>query len=71
MQQSSILLNSTDKFEVLEEIQNLNSRKSPSGIDISVDVFKHSKFFITSYIVRSFNKMLRKGEYSDIQELQK
>ena len=53
-QQSSIFLNPTDKFEVLEEIANLSSRKSPGYIDIPVDALKHSKFIIANYIVRSF-----------------
>ena len=70
-QQSLIFLNPTDEFEVLEEIQNLSSRKFPGYINIPVDVFKHSKFVIASYIVRSFNNMLRKGEYPDILNIAK
>ena len=65
-QQSSIFLNLTDEFEVLEEIQNLSSRKFLGYINIPVNVFKNSKFIIASYIVISLNNMLRKGEYPDI-----
>ena len=49
-QRSSIFLNPTDEFEVLEEIQNLSFQKFPGYIDIPVDVFEHSKFVIASYI---------------------
>ena len=70
-QQSSIVLSSTDNYEVLEALNNLCSYKSSGYIDIPIELYKHSKFVICNYLVRSFNCMLEEGEYPDIFKIAK
>ena len=70
-QQSSIVLSSTNNCEVLEALNNFCSYKSSGYIDIPIELYKHSKFVICNYLVRSFNCMLEEDEYPSIFKMAK
>ena len=65
-QSSSIVLQFTDKHEIIELIASLNCRKYPGYIDIPTALFKESKFLISGHLARVFNKCLETGSYPDI-----
>ena len=43
---SSIVIQPTDEYEVIQIISSLNNRKSPSAIDIPISLIKEAKFVI-------------------------
>ena len=63
---SSIVLQPTNVYEIIEIISSLKDRKSPGYIDIPVRIIKESKFLISDYLANSFNESLETGSYSDI-----
>ena len=62
---SSVILNPTDHYEIVEIIDSLNSHKTPGFIDIPVALIKSSKQIIASYLSRSLNECINQGFYPD------
>ena len=67
-QSSSIVLQSRDEQEI---IAGLNCRKFTRYIDIPTALFKESKFLISRYLARVFNKCLETDCCPDILKVAK
>ena len=66
---SSIVLQPTDVYEIIEIISSLKDHKSPGYIDIPVRIIKESKFLISDYLANSFNESLETGSYPDVLKM--
>ena len=66
---SSIVLQPTDVYEIIEIISSLKDHKSPGYIDISVHIIKESKFLISDYLANSFNESLETGSYPEVLQI--
>ena len=66
---SSIVLQPTDVYEIIEIISSLNDHKSPGYIDIPVGIIKESKLLISDYLANSFYESLETGSYPDILKI--
>ena len=66
---SSIVLQSTDFYEIIEIISPLKDHKFPGYIDIPVRIIKESKFLISDYLANSFNESLETGSYPDVLKI--
>ena len=66
---SSIVLQPTDFYEIIEIISFLKDRKSPGYIDIPVRIIKESQFLISDYLANSFNESLETGSYPDVLKI--
>ena len=63
---SSIVIQPTDEYKVIQTISSLNNRKSPGSIDIPISLIKEAKFVIAGYLTNSFNECLELGIYPDV-----
>ena len=68
---SSVILQPTHAYEILEIITGLDINKSPGYIDIPVILIKESKFLISHYLATSFNECIETGTYPDILKIAK
>ena len=68
---NSLCLNSTDEFEIMGIINNLNANKSPGHDELPILFIKESKYAICSYLTNTINKCLLKGHYPDILKIAK
>ena len=66
---SSIVLQPTDAYEIIEIISSLNDHKSPGFLDIPIRIIKEAKFVIAEYLAGSFNESLVSGIYSDVLKI--
>ena len=66
---SSIVLQRTDVYEVVETISSLNDHKSPGYLDIPICIIKESKYLIAGYLADSFNECIESGNYPDILKI--
>ena len=66
---SSIVLQLTDVYKVIEIIFSLNDHKSPGYIDILMRIIKESKFLISDYLANFFNESLETGSYPDLLKI--
>ena len=66
---SSIVLQPTDVYEIVEIISCLNDHKSPGYLDIPICVIKESKYLIAGYLSDSFNECIESGNYPDILKI--
>ena len=66
---SSIVLQPTDVYEIIEIISSLKDHKSPGYIDIPVRIIKESKFLISDYLANSFYESLETGSYPDVLKI--
>ena len=68
---SSVILQPTHAYEIMEIITGLDINKSPGYIDIPVILIKESKFLISHYLATSFNECIETGTYPDILKIAK
>ena len=68
---SSVILQPTHAYEIMEIITGLDINKSPGYIDIPVILIKKSKFLISHYLATSFNECIETGTYPDILKIAK
>ena len=66
---SSIVLQPTDAYEIVEIISSLNDHKSPGYLDIPIRVIKEAKFLIAEYLADSFNENSVSGIYPDVLKI--
>ena len=66
---SSIVLQPTDVYNVIEIISSLNDHKSPGYIDIPKRIIEEAKFLISDYLANSFNEILEMGSYFDVLKM--
>ena len=66
---SSIVLQPTDAYEIVEIISSLNDHKSPGYLDIPIRIIKEAKFLIAEYLADSFNESLVSGIYPDVLKI--
>ena len=66
---SSIVLQPTDVYEIVEIISSLNDHKSPGYLDIPIRIIKESKYIIAGYLADSFNECIESGNYPDILKI--
>ena len=66
---SSIVLQPTDVYEIIEIISSLKDHKSPGYIDIPMRIIKESKFLISDYLASSFNESLETGSYPEVLQI--
>ena len=66
---SSIVLQPTDVYEIVEIISSLNDHKSPGYLDIPIRIIKESKYLIAGYLADSFNERIESGNYPDILKI--
>ena len=60
---SSIVLQPTDVYEIIEIIFSVKDHKSPGYIDIPLHIIKESKFLVSDYLANSFNESLETRSY--------
>ena len=66
---SSIVLQPTDAYEIVEIISSLSDHKSPGYLDIPIPIIKEAKFLIAEYLADSFNESLVSGIYPDVLKI--
>ena len=66
---SSIVLQPTDAYEIVEIISSLNDHKSPGYLDLPICIIKEAKFLIAEYLADSFNESLVSGIYPDVLKI--
>ena len=66
---SSIVLQPTVAYEIVEIISSLNDHKSPGYLDIPIRIIKEAKFLIAEYLADSFNKSFVSGIYPDVLKI--
>ena len=66
---SSIVLQPTDVYEIVEIISSLNDHKSLGYLDIPIRIIQESKYLIAGYLADSFNECIKSGSYSNILKI--
>ena len=65
---SSIILQPTNAYDIVEIIFSLNDHKSPGYLDIPIRIIK-AKFLIAEYLADSFNESVVFGIYPDVLQI--
>ena len=68
---NSLVLHQANETEIVDEINNLNNRKSPGYIDIPIVLIKEAKYIVASFLTRAFNFCINNGKYPDILKIAK
>ena len=66
---SSIVLQPTDAYKIIEIISSFNDHKSPGCLDIPIRIIKEAKFLIAEYLANSFNESLIAGIFPDVLKI--
>ena len=66
---SSIVLQPTDAYEIVEITSSLNDHKSPGYLDIPICIIKEAKFLIAEYLADFSNESLVSGIYPDVLKI--